>query len=107
MPPALRPLPSHAPHCLPTRPTVQRSVQRSVQDTVHNTPCTVHRAQYTVHKTPCTRHRATRAPCARLQAATPSDMADWLDVLQQTRAAALARHGLTEGRSHEAPVLRN
>ena len=42
-----------------------------------------------------------------LQAATPSDMADWLDVLQQTRAAALARHGLTEGRSHEAPVLRN
>jgi len=42
-----------------------------------------------------------------LQAATPSDLADWLDVLQQTRAAALARHGLTEGRSHEAPVLRH
>ena len=42
-----------------------------------------------------------------VQAATPSDLADWLDVLQQTRAAALARHGLTEGRSHEAPVLRN
>ena len=60
VPPALRPLPSHPPHCLPTRPTVQRSVQRS--------------AQYTVH-TPCTIHRATRAPCARLQAATPSDMA--------------------------------
>lgn len=33
-----------------------------------------------------------------VQAATPSDLADWLDVLQQTRAAALARHGLTEGR---------
>ena len=40
VPPALRPLPSHPPHCLPTRPTVQRSVQRSAQDTVHNTPCT-------------------------------------------------------------------
>lgn len=38
------------------------------------------------------------APCIWRQAATPSDLADWLDVLQQTRAAALARHGLTEGR---------
>ena len=39
VPPALRPLPSHPPHCLPARPTVQRSVQRSAQYTVHNTPC--------------------------------------------------------------------
>jgi len=45
------------------------------------------------------------APCIRLQAATPSDLADWLDVLQQTRAAALARHGLTEGRWPPLPAL--
>ena len=44
------------------------------------------------------------APCIRLQAATPSDLADWLDVLQQTRAAALARHGLTEGRCPPPPT---
>jgi len=42
-----------------------------------------------------------------LQAATPADLADWIDALQQTRAASLARLGLREGTSLEAPVMRS
>jgi hypothetical protein len=42
-----------------------------------------------------------------LQAATPADLADWIDALQQTRTAALARLGLSAGRSLEEPVMRS
>lgn len=41
-----------------------------------------------------------------LQAATPADMADWIDALQQSRAASLASLGLGQGHSLEAPTIR-
>ena len=41
-----------------------------------------------------------------LQAATPADMADWIDALQQSRAASLASLGLAGARSLEAPIMR-